>query len=75
MAKAMRVPMTYQPTSEQVYWTVTRERYWHGLKKERLGWFFTDNDGYQRFGGDTWLELVDRFSQTAENYAMAHRLN
>ena len=73
--KTIRVPLTYVPTSERVYWTVTREMVCTANRKPHLAWMFADHAGYQRFGGETWPELVLAFSLTAENYNMAHRLS
>jgi hypothetical protein len=75
MSKAMRVPMTYRPTSERVYWTVSREMVATAGRKPYKAWMYRSDDGCTRFGGETWLELVDRFSATADNYNMAHRLS
>lgn len=62
----MRVPLTYAPTGERVHWTVWRDR---------GGWVYRDHEGYERNGGASWPELVDRFHRTAENYNMDHRLS
>lgn len=68
--KTIRVPMRYVPTGERLYWTVQRVRTFSGP-----AWTFTSEDGCERYGGKTWLELLERFNLTAENYAMAHTLS
>jgi len=59
-----RIPMTYTPDGSRVWWKVFRDG--------KRGWFFTDHDGYTRFGGANWRELVERFSAVAANYNMTH---
>lgn len=53
------------------WWTVnrilgTRSRSW---------WEFTDHDGYERFGGENWLALVDTFRLTASNYGFTTNIS
>lgn len=73
MPKAMRIPMTYRPTHERLYWTVRKARFLSA--HEREAWVFEDHDGYIRYGGRTWAELRDRFCLCADNHDMAHRLS
>lgn len=71
MAKTIRVPMTDPKDGTRVYWRVTREK----LLAGPIVWMFEDHEGYERFGGETWLDLLDRFCATAENYGLVHRLS
>ena len=63
--------MTYSPEQPPVYWTVTREP----AGTRRPIWLIRDHEGYERFGGYTWRELVDRFCAVAEGYGLTHHLS
>ena len=68
--RTVRVPMADKATGARVWWTVLR----YGDCRP-ASWGYVDADGYERHGGETWAELVDRFSLTAENYGLTHRLS
>lgn len=65
----IRVPMT-DAEGVRYWWTVLRY-----ADCRPASWGYVDHDGYERHGGETWRELADRFSLTAENYGLTHRLS
>ena len=75
MIRNNRIPMTYRPDGSRLWWRVYWERVLGPKGGIRHAWFFRDHDGYERFGGENWRELVLRFSAVAENYNMDHSLS
>ncbi len=80
MSRPMLIPMR---DADGVAYTWRVERHpviWHvvdGISDTRKlsGWTFTDHDGVERFGGETWRELVERFCATATNYGFTSKLS
>ena len=68
MQRNLRITMTDE-AGQTCHWTVRHS------PGRPVGWEYIDHEGYRRFVEGNWLDLVQAFRRTAENYGFTSTLS